>query len=154
MIFIAHRGNVSGPSEQENNPLHILLALSLGFNVEIDVWYLDKTFVLGHDKPQFEVSEDFLLNPYFWHHAKNIDAFFQLNRLKPNHLINCFFHDSDDCVLTSGGWIWTYPGKQLTPDSIAVMPERVKEEYDLSIAHGICSDYVIEFSDNLNFKLP
>jgi|SRR6185436_3519743 len=153
MIFIAHRGNTAGPSTQENNPSYILTALAMGFNVEIDVWFVDGKFVLGHDSPQYEIQKSFLVNPYFWHHAKNIDALFQLNRLHPNYLINCFFHDSDECVITSGGWLWTYPGKQLTTDSIAVMPERIKEQYNLSQAYGICSDYVIEYSNNLNFKL-
>jgi len=50
MILISHRGNVSGPNpKMENSPLFIQSALEQGFNVEIDVWYKDKKFYLGHD---------------------------------------------------------------------------------------------------------
>ena len=53
--------------------------------------------------------------------------------------MNCFFHNTDDGVLTSHGYIWTYPGKELTKNSIAVLPERV-EDWDLSNCAGICTD--------------
>jgi hypothetical protein len=146
MIYIAHRGNLSGPSDKENNPDHIMKALSYGFHCELDIWYIDNKFVLGHDKPQYEIDYTFLQNDRFWHHAKNIPAFFELNRMRPNYLINCFYHDRDDATLTSGGWIWTYPGKELTSDSIAVMPECVTFDYDYSMAYGICSDFVLKYS--------
>lgn len=149
MIFIAHRGNVSGPSEQENNPSHILEALNMGYHVEIDIWYINNKFILGHNEPQYEVNESFILNGRFWQHAKNIEALYQLNKLKPNYFINCFYHNTDDCVLTSGGWLWTYPGKKLTSDSVAVLPEQISEPYDLQKAYGICSDYVIDYENKL-----
>lgn len=142
MIYIAHRGNTKGPSDQENHPDHILNAIQNGFEVEIDVWYIKDKFVLGHDKPDYEVDEDFLMHGKFWHHAKNIEAIHKLNSLSPNYFINCFYHQTDDCVLTSGGWIWTYPGKSIiSSQSIAVMPETV-ENWNISQAGGICSDYV------------
>ena len=34
-----------------------------------------------------------------------------------------FEHQEDDVTLTSEGYIWTYPNKQLTDNSIAVLPE-------------------------------
>jgi hypothetical protein len=39
--------------------------------------------------------------------------------------------------------MWTYPGKRLTKNSIAVLPEK---KLDVEIA-GICSDYVERFKD-------
>lgn len=153
MIFIAHRGNWEGPNpEKENHPDYIANALFHNFEVEVDVWVIDGKFILGHDLPQYEVNENFLLNERFWHHAKNIQAFYILNKMKPNYLINCFFHDTDAAVLTSGGWLWTYPGKELTQDSIAVMPERVPG-WDVSKAYGICTDYGLEYQKDLNFKI-
>jgi len=146
MILIAHRGNVNGKnSADENHPDYLMKAVNLGFDVEVDVWFLDQKFILGHDEPQYEVSLKFLLNKNFWHHAKNLPALYQLVSNKNKNLINCFSHDTDDAVLTSQGWIWTYPGKQLTPRSIAVMPERVPG-WDLSNVAGICSDYLIDSS--------
>ena len=36
---------------------------------------------------------------------------------------NFFWHQQDDFTLTNRGYIWTYPGKCITPMSIMVMPE-------------------------------
>lgn len=139
MIIISHRGNISGndPSK-ENHPDYISQALDCGFNVELDFWVHDNKFYLGHDNPQYEISESFIHNSKFWIHAKNINAAYYLT---DNSYLHWFFHDKDDCVLTSSGFLWTYPGKQLTTKSIAVMPELVKDTYDLSIAYGICTDF-------------
>lgn len=146
LINIAHRGNTNGPNpDKENHPDYIKEALYSGFDVEIDVWVIDGKFILGHDKPQYEVKEEFILNDQLWHHAKNIEAISILNSLKPNYLINCFFHNIDDCTLTSGGWIWTYPGKPiLCTSAIAVMPEKFPE-WDISKAGGVCTDFTIKF---------
>lgn len=141
MIYIAHRGNVDGPNpEKENHPDYILEAVKLGFHVEVDVWYEDGKYILGHDEPQYQVNKNFLYNNKFWCHAKNIPALYQM-RNKGN-LINCFFHDVDACVLTSQGWIWTYPGQLIIDNkAIAVMPERVPD-WDWKMAGGVCSDVV------------
>lgn len=43
MIFIAYRGNLNGSnSDLENNPRYIDEALELNFNVEVDIWYVNK----------------------------------------------------------------------------------------------------------------
>ena len=52
MILISHRGNILGRKKQlENNPNYIDNALKLGYDVEVDVWSIDKQFYLGHDEP-------------------------------------------------------------------------------------------------------
>ena len=54
MILIAHRGNVDGPEpERENSYEHINNALNRGFDVEIDVWYHENNWYLGHDEPKY-----------------------------------------------------------------------------------------------------
>ena len=59
MIFISHRGNITGPNKKsENNPEYINRALRF-FNVEIDVWYTDG-FWLGHDEPQYKTDVEYL----------------------------------------------------------------------------------------------
>ncbi|MBT3961642.1 hypothetical protein HOE22_00310 [Candidatus Woesearchaeota archaeon] len=135
MILISHRGNLNGASAYENHPEYIQEALNQGFDVEIDVWWIDDTgFWLGHDKPQYLVDEYYLENPKFWCHAKNIEG---LYKMLLNKNIHCFFHQEDDVTLTSKGYIWTYPNKQLTDKSIAVLP---KENPIIEVA-GICSDF-------------
>ena len=51
-----------GKSDEENHPNHIsIFALRQHFDVEIDVWKVNKVeWYLGHDKPQYKVSIDFL----------------------------------------------------------------------------------------------
>lgn len=138
-MIIAHRGNLNGPNPQhENHPDYIKAAIEAGFNVELDLRVIDNKCYLGHDTPQYEVPVKFLYNHKFWIHAKNIDAAYLLTQHASLHW---FFHDQDDCTLTSRGYLWTYIGKQLTPSSIAVMPELAPPGYDLSLCIGVCTDY-------------
>ena len=145
MILVAHRGNTKGPNpEIENNPEYILQAIANGFYVEVDVWYDGSPTVgLGHDAPQYYVQVDFLQNPKIIAHAKTPAT---LEFLLKNS-IHCFSHDKDDCVLTSMGWIWTYPGKELTDISISVMPEWIFDDIKkckVLNCKGVCSDFVAE----------
>jgi hypothetical protein len=140
MILIAHRGNINGPSNDENEPKLIMDTLVQGFQVEVDVWFQDGKFILGHDSPTYEVPDFFLEQAGLWCHAKNIDALVALQELGVKHY---FWHQEDDYTLTSSGYIWTYPGKVLTELSIAVMPETIMNVADLPLnIAGVCSDYV------------
>ena len=145
MILISHRGNLNGKSNMENRPRHINKALWQGFDVEIDVWYIDDEFWLGHDIPQYKIEENFLENPRLWCHAKNIDT---LYKMTSNSLIHCFWHQDDDVTLTSRGYLWTYPGKQLTKKSICVLPEFEDKKSKVILPKnvaGICSDFIVRF---------
>jgi hypothetical protein len=135
LILISHRGNLNGKSDRENQPDYIKEALSQGFDVEVDVWHIDNQFWLGHDKPQYKVSEGLLEHPNLWCHAKNIEGLYSM--LEDD--IHCFWHQEDDVTLTSKGYMWTYPDKQLTENSIAVLP---KGRPDVKVA-GICSDFIV-----------
>jgi len=140
MILISHRGNISGIElGSENSPNLIKQRLSQGYDVEIDVWFLDDKFYLGHDNPQYLVDVQFLKDPRLWCHAKNLDS---LNELLKNE-VNCFWHQQDDFTLTSRNIIWTYPGKPLSENSVIVCNDRekIKQFRDQKI-YGICSDYV------------
>ena len=153
MIFIAHRGLFNGPDpETENSPRQITAALSKGFDVEIDVWVVNGKFVLGHDKPQHEVPAEFFWNNKFWLHCKNVEA---LAALAKHPCCETFYHDKDDVVLTSRNYLWTYPKAEilLTANSVAVLPEKVGEWKGLDGCFGICSDYVVEFQKDINFKI-
>ena len=144
MILISHRGNLEGKKKDlENSPEYIQAALEAGFEVEIDVWYVDKKWYLGHDEPNYEIDITFLMNDKLWCHAKNIESLYELFLYDKN--IHYFWHQDDDFTLTSKGYIWTYPGKKLTDMSICVLPERF--DYDIINAYGICSDYISTFKN-------
>jgi hypothetical protein len=138
MILISHRGNLNGKTDDENKPKYIEEALSQGFDVEVDVWYDNNQFWLGHDKPQYKVSDGFFFFFCLWCHAKNIQALYVMNT---NYHIHCFWHQEDDVTLTSRGFFWTYPGKELTESSIAVLPDS-KPTVKVK---GICSDFIVRF---------
>jgi hypothetical protein len=141
-ILISHRGNIDGPSADENKPSHILNAINLGYDVEIDLWYVNGVLYLGHDNPQYEIDYDFLLTRSLWIHCKNIESLLYLK--EKNNTNNYFWHQEDDVTITSLGYFWTYPGKKLTKYSIAVLPE-LKHFDNISISYGVCSDYIEKF---------
>jgi hypothetical protein len=139
--LISHRGNILGPiRELENSPEYVEKALKIGFDVEIDVWFVEGQYFLGHDKPQYKINEDFLQNERFWCHAKNLMA---LERMLLNNGIHCFWHQNDTATLTSKNIIWTFPGSDPIEGSICVMPEETSEISNKYI--GICSDYVARY---------
>ena len=137
MILISHRGNLDGKKEKlENHPDYIEDAIKKGFDVEIDVWFINNNFFLGHDKPQFKVNSKFLENRKLWCHSKNSDALKELSKL------NChfFWHNTDDYTITSRGFIWIYPGKPILKNGICVKAEKIKNIY--FDCKGICSDFI------------
>lgn len=143
MFLIAHRGNFEGPCpEFENRPSYLMSGLSVDREVhmEIDVWRKKGQLYLGHDFPQYKVNDDFIVNARFWCHAKNLDAF---EYMLGSPLTHCFWHQNDDHVLTSRGYIWTFPGKRLGSRSICVMPETgVVSKEVLSEVAGVCTDFI------------
>lgn len=145
MKYIAHRGLTEGPdSELENRPDQILKSLAKGYHCEIDVRFVGKRWMLGHDNPDYEIPFEFLEHPSLWIHAKNLDALYILGASRK---LNFFWHQEDDFTLTSKGYIWTYPGKELTEDSILVMPEyadKTLENAYTAECYAICSDYIIK----------
>lgn len=136
--LIAHRGNREGSRpEFENAPRYVKEALSAGYDVEIDVRYEDGMWYLGHDSPKYEIPFDFLRLPGLWCHAKNIRALELMLTVKK---INCFWHENDECSLTSHGWIWTFPTNNPGPKCICIYRD-IKSGIHLGCA-GICTDNV------------
>jgi len=142
MKLISHRGNLNGPNpEQENHPDYIWAALRAGFDVEIDVWFIDGKIMLGHDKPQYDFPFELLENHYskLWIHCKNMDALSKLNDLDPvGSKLNYFMHESDLGVLTSKCYIWS---TNLFDKGILVMPETFDKK-PIETTLGVCSDYI------------
>ena len=141
MKLISHRGNVEGRMESiENSPLYVDLAISKGYDVEIDVWHKENELWLGHDNPEYKIDFNWIQDRAnkLWIHCKNTDAiiFFK----ESEYCLNYFWHQKDDIALTSLNYIWAYPGKQPIKNSIAVMPEINND--DTSMCIGICSDFI------------
>lgn len=144
MILISHRGNINGRIESwENEPTYIDLAISKGYDVEVDIWYKDNTLWLGHDKPDHSIDMKWIVSreSKLWIHCKNVDAIIYFKEC--GHNVNYFWHEEDTLTLTSKGYIWAYPGKQPIKNSIAVMPEIDND--DVIHCLGICSDYIEKY---------
>lgn len=145
MKYISHRGNINGPMESwENEPTYIDLAISKGYDVEIDVWYVDEQLYLGHDKPQYGVDFRWFRDRIskLWVHCKNTEALTYFNKIhrESGYEFNYFWHENDTATLTSKGWIWAYPGKQPIAGSVAVLPEIHND--NLKQCAAVCSDYI------------
>ena len=141
MFLISHRGNINGADKTKENSInYILKAIDLGYNVEVDVWFIDNFFYLGHDKPQYKINYNFLTNKKLWCHAKNLNALIEMS----NYSIHYFWHDKDDFTLTSKNYIWAYPSKNVNKNTIAVLPEIYNT--DVSECKGVCSDYIIKYA--------
>jgi len=132
MIIIAHRGNLEGRNpETENHPDQILNAIEEGFDVEVDVWYVDGWY-LGHDEPTYKVTEKFLEGDGLWLHAKSLKAVEKLYKKD----VNWFWHEKDKVTITSKGYIWCFPGYEVDG---GIMVE-FQQKTDKNII-GVCTNY-------------
>ena len=144
MKIISHRGNLTGPEKtNENKPQQIDLAIENGFDVEIDLWLVNGNFQLGHDEPEYVINLSWVLSrsKYLWVHCKNIEL---IDYLTINCIdLNFFFHQNDHLALTSKFFLWVYPEKTYTKNSILVL----NNIDDLSLLDnppfGVCTDYPV-----------
>jgi hypothetical protein len=153
MILISHRGNLFGSiKEEENHPKKIEEVISRGFNCEIDLWVHKKknrtySYYLGHETGLYEIEENWIkeFKKSLWIHCKNTLALEVLASSGAN--FNFFWHQTDDYTVTSHGIIWVYPGREVPPRGILVLPELGKNSFSdiksLNIA-GVCSDFIGE----------
>lgn len=146
MILIAHRGNYCGRNILRENTLSYLQeALDAGYNVEIDVRWIDGEWRLGHDAPTEIFPYQFMEDSRVWVHAKTFNTYLELYN---NPKVHTFWHDEDEFVFTSKNIKWASAGV-ITMDGIMVMPEYVKHTWDyitLNPPLGVCSDDFHAFS--------
>lgn len=145
MKYISHRGNiVSSNSSNENNPDYIKNALSLNYEVEIDLWCANNKLYLGHDEPQYSIDYYFLCNNKIWCHCKNYEALLFCAKYTNIHF---FWHEKDQYTITSKGIVWAYPGSVLNDRTICVLPEQTTNYTlnDIKNSYGICSDKIEEY---------
>jgi hypothetical protein len=145
MILISHRGNINGPRpEMENKPSYILQALQYGFDCEIDVWFKEGKFYLGHDEPLYDFPFTLIEKHHnkLWIHCKDMASLTKLNEIDSTGIkLNYFGHDKDLGVLTSKGYIWS---TQPFDRGILVMPE-VTNLDPIEGTKGICSDHIVRY---------
>jgi len=143
---VCHRGNLNGRIQEFENNFGILIQRSIqGQRVELDVWYHENNLWLGHDKPEYKVTLEWLLSDKRrLIHAKNGKTFEHLlseagKRALDLHI---FYHTEEDYVLTNKGLVICYPGKPLLQGSLCMMPERASyTQDDLQKSFSICSDF-------------
>ena len=144
MIYIAHRGNITGKNiNTENTVGQINYCLSINLDVEIDIWYYHKNLWLGHDEPKYKINENFLYNKKLWCHAKNSEALFYMSN---NKNIHYFWHNLDNYTITSKGYLWALSGCDLNHQTICVLPENYDYSTNgLGVCAGICSDNIMRY---------
>lgn len=140
MILISHRGNINGPNDvKENSPFYVLDTIDMGYDVEVDVWFVNDKFWLGHDEPQYETNFKFLMNEKLWCHAKNLEALIEMKK----YSIHYFWHEKDNFTLTSKNYIWSYPSPVTFKNTICVLPELYNTK--IENCRGICSDFISKY---------
>jgi len=153
MKLISHRGNMIGPNiDRENSPSYIDTAISAGYDVEIDIRYINNKFYLGHDTPDYEVTENWLhkRKDKLWIHCKNLEA---ANILSEMNMI-FFCHTQDSYVLTSNNYIWVHDLKLKIgiKTIIPLLSDKDIINYNGDIVYAICTDFINFAKFNLKEK--
>ena len=160
--FIAHRGNINGINTlKENSPDYVNEALSQGYDVLVDVWFVKSKWYLGNNYPQYNIKLDFLRNKKIWCHAKNIDALEEMLKYncyyeeiigeyaKPG--IHCFWHQVDSYAITSRGFIMTYLHNKSIDNAICILlDDDIEINTNLKNFKGVCSNYIEKYNDVFN----
>ena len=145
MKLISHRGNIRGPiPDKENRPSYIDCAIGNGYDVEIDVNYVNGELWLGHDEPQYKVTHTGIQerSQYLWLHCKDFES------AKECWKYQAFCHSGDPFVFTSNNKIWLHGENEsiYTLDDMTIIPV-INEQESTSfhtangIPFGVCTDY-------------
>lgn len=150
---VAHRGLCHGPNKKlENSLITIRERCEKGLSTEIDIWWHNDGFWIGHDEPREPVVTEFLNSEFLWIHAKNAGALYHLQRFSnENGLgLRIFYHTDESYALTTTGETIILPGLDDVEGWIYMMPEVAyknnpetgkKELVIPSMSGKICSDY-------------
>jgi hypothetical protein len=142
---ICHRGNITGPQKELENNFGILIQRSIqGYSTELDVWFHEGQLWLGHDKPEYKITLEWLASDKRrLVHAKDGKTFeyLLLEAGKRAVDLHIFYHTDEDYVLTNKGIVIAYPGKPLLEGGLCMMPERANySQEELNKSFCICSD--------------
>ena len=147
MIYISHRGNLDGIlKDKENSLQYIQTALDYGVHVEIDLRMKDGQPYLGHDKPQYPVTKQWLQErtDKLWIHVKEYEALVWLMEHLPNSMFFC--HEADRYTLTSNGYIWSHDlNNNMTDKCIIPLLDLVSvNSYNKTGFYAVCSDFIVD----------
>lgn len=143
MKLISHRGNVDGlHPELENHQSYIDKAISLGYDVEMDVRFIDGKLFLGHDTPDYEVTLQWLVdrNNYLWVHTKNFGALSHLIV----HDLRVFYHQKENhTIINNCNLIWSHELSEANERSIIPLLSLADiAAFNGTKVAGICSDFI------------
>ncbi len=144
-LHICHRGNLNGPVKEMENNFGVLIQRSLrGMDVEIDVWYQEGQLWLGHDKPEYKITLDWLANcKRRLIHCKDGKTleYLTLESGKRGLDLHLFYHTYEHYAITTKKHILCCPGQPLLQGSLCMMPEMASyTEDEKRKCFSICSD--------------
>ena len=143
---LSHRGNIKGPiPDKENRPSYIDCAIQLGYDVEVDIRFINNEYWLGHDEPQYKVEELWmnLRKDNIWYHCKDLNSAIELSKSKK---FKFFCHTQDDYVITSTGHLWVHDLSGNINDNciIPLLDLNSIKKYKHLKPFAICTDYINE----------
>lgn len=142
MRVISHRGNISGPQPaKENSPDFIDTAITLGFDVEVDVRSIEGEMYLGHDEPDHRIDWQWLIDrkDRLWIHCKNLEAASMFH-----DGLRCFCSISDPYCFMTEGYLWLND-VEIEPKDNCIVPLLGVDDLEnykfMGKPHAICTDY-------------
>lgn len=144
MKLISHRGCTNGiKPDLENRPEFIQEAINLGFDVEIDVRQIEDKLYLGHDRADYEIGLDWLIErkDNLWIHTKNFMAL----QFLIDKDVRTFYHQKENhTIINNCNLIWSHDLSEANEKSIIPLLNFVDAlKYDqFGKVYGICSDFV------------
>lgn len=145
MKIISHRGNINGPvPDKENRPSYIDCAINLGYDVEVDIRFINGQFWLGHDEPQYKIELSWMTarKNKIWYHCKDLYSAYELLNSNEDFLFFC--HSNDNYVLTSNKKLWVHDLDLIINKSCIIPLLSLTEinNYSNYEPFGVCTDYV------------
>lgn len=145
-LQIAHRGLLYGPDSEKENTLQQLTDNIIHNRIsECDIWYTGNSYYLGHDAPTIKIEKQWLIEhkELLLIHAKTPDTFHNLHSLRKEEGVDLhlFYHTDEDIVLTTKQDVIVFPGLQINPGWVSMMPERAPH-ITIEDASIICSDFI------------
>ena len=154
MKIISHRGNLEGSNPNLENTKHYIdSALDKGFDVEVDLWKIERNYYLGHDNPENKVELEWLdeRKKNIWLHTKNFNCFESL--LDINNDFIYFYYTAEPVVMVSNRVIWSHAPTEMSVYKNCVIPLLEKSqiiENNFFAWYGICTDFPTLLNDKLS----
>ena len=147
MRLISNKGNISGVSENENNPEQIQNAIDNGYEVKVNLWLKDNKLYTGNNEAEHLFSLEFLETNHskLWLQCHDIELIKRFSEIDPLGLkINYFWIDNGNVVRTSKG-VWIVRENEPFDGCVYLNPEI--NELDYSKCLGLISDRILNYKE-------